>query len=129
MTKGNCRQCGAEIQVAGGRGRPRAYCSHRCRDEAYKDRLARSVWEDERPAPVDASQLLVETLPAMDSMLEQLEKAPPAERLAKAVIESKVLAHNFRRLEPELEPGLAWRAGEMAETIDEAITEIFPGIN
>ena len=65
----------------------------------------------------------------MDAMLEELEKAPPSERLAKAVIESKVLAHNFRRLEPELEPGLAWRAGEMAETIDEAVTEIFPGIN
>lgn len=124
----NCRQCGTPFEVKPGRGRPRAYCSARCRDEAYRDRLARSVTWDERSAPVPAERVAAETLPALEALIADSEAAPPQERLARAVIETRVLAHNFRRLEPDLEPGLAWRAGEMAETIDEAVDQIFPGI-
>lgn len=126
----NCRQCGAAFEVHSGRGRPRAYCSPRCRDDAYRDRLASEIrWDEEtRRQPISSADLVRETIPAIDALLDSTDGAPPPERLARAVIETRVLAHNFRRLEPDLEPSLAWRAGEIAERIDVAVDDLFPTI-
>ena len=129
VTSIGCRQCGAKLPPpVTKRGRPRAYCSARCRDEAYRERLGSEIRWDEKEfrTPIAPEVLIAETLPAVDALLEGVNAAPPPERLARAVIETRVLAHNFRRLEPDLEPALAWRAGEMAETLDSAVEDLFP---
>lgn len=132
MSPIGCRQCGAKLPPpASKRGRPRVYCSDRCKDEAYRDRLSSEIRWDEREvgSPVAPDVLIRETVPAIDALLEAADSAPAPERLARAVIETRVLAHNYRRLEVDLEPALAWRAGEMAETLTEAVEEIFPSVS
>jgi len=48
------------------------------------------------------------------------------ERLAKAVIEARVIARIFLQLETEVDPKLAWRAGRVGSALEESLDTHFP---
>lgn len=50
----------------------------------------------------------------------------PLERLAKAVIEARVIARIFLQLETEVDPKLAWRAGRAGSVMEEILNDHFP---
>lgn len=124
-----CTVCGDPIAPRPTPGRPRLYCSGRCRTEAYRDRQARSIQPAStipRPPQAPAPVIRAEILQATDALFEAEAAAPPAERLARLIIEARVLAHQASLLEPELAPQLAWRVLMLAERITFALDELFP---
>lgn len=50
----------------------------------------------------------------------------PLERLAKAIIEARVISQIFLQLETEADPKLAWRAGQMGSGMEELLNDLFP---
>lgn len=121
-----CVVCGERIQGAS-KGRPRRYCSGRCRTEAWRDRTASTFFEEGMPTPAPAAEPIVraELLEVADLLITGAASAPPEEQLTRAVIETKTLATQYRRLEPHLPKGLAWRAGEASKRLDEAVEDLF----
>ncbi len=50
----------------------------------------------------------------------------PLERLAKKVIEARVIARIFLQLEAESDPKLAWRASRVGSALEEILDTHFP---
>lgn len=112
-------------------GRPRRYCSARCRDEAYRDRQAADLWEpwDGNVSDTDLARAREEMQPQVDQLLEGAKAAPPEERLARAIVETQYLAQTYHQLGSEVPPALQWRSLRMSETITAALRRFFGGID
>lgn len=50
----------------------------------------------------------------------------PLERLAKAIIEARVISQIFLQLETEADPKLAWRAARVGSAMEELLDTHFP---
>lgn len=122
-----CPVCGDEITPRATPGRPRLYCSGRCRTEAYRDRRATTLelgqpFEDQ---PNVDTRVRAELLIVADALIDETRAAPPDEQLLRAVIETRNLAHFYRRLAPRLAAGLAWRADQAGARIATVVDELF----
>lgn len=123
-----CQVCGESIPARPTPGRPRRYCSGRCRTEAYRIRQSEAFNTDlDTPQPRTDAYLRAELLEVADVLLTGDSKATPEEQLARAVIESRTLAATFQRLSTQLPPGLAWRASSMATQISSTLKKLFGG--
>lgn len=74
------------------------------------------------PAP---EVIRAELLEIADVLITDAASAPPEERLVRAVIETRVLASQYRRLEPDLPSNLAWRAADAGRRIDAVVDHLF----
>lgn len=128
METQTCPTCREPLPPRASTGRRRIYCSDRCRDDAYRERLAQAtVWEsiDEQQAPVDEETLKKITAEAISEALANKPEATPEERLAMAILESRNLAWHYNRLGRELRPDLSWRADRMSDSILTALRRLF----
>ncbi|AZA13541.1 hypothetical protein ACFPVT_05600 [Corynebacterium choanae] len=99
-----CAWCAKPI-IAGGRGRPRKYCSHSCRQRAYEQRVnvtgtqipSDAVIITQERASIFSDQLFQLRCAAEDIHTAAAERAPYAE-IAEMCAELVVLAENIERL-------------------------------
>lgn len=78
--------------------------------------------------PLTEAQLRQITIDAIAEALDNKPPAPPEEQLIAAVIETKVLARNYKRLSREVRPDLSWRAERMSDTMTDAVGRLFDGV-
>ena len=127
-----CAQCGRALPPRARTGRPRRYCSGACRTEASRDRQALEVYVEDveqPPAKLVAAQVREELLEVAEAVLVSELSAPPEDRLARAIVETRVLSTEYGRLAPELPPGLAWRAEDMSTSLDRSVDRLFGAPN
>jgi hypothetical protein len=122
-----CARCGERLPPpSSAGGRPRRYCSDRCRHAAKKARWAVEPLEElETVVPADPHALRRESLEAVAGLLEGAPAAPPEEQLARALIEQRALEWRFRRLEPDLPPQLAARSSGFAGHVRDGLDHYF----
>ena len=108
-----CAACNAPL-VPAATGRPRRYCSPRCRKAASRARTA--AWSAP-PTPIEEE-------PA-EAWLVGRESDPDAQVTA-AVIEALLLAASLRRLSGTARKGLRHRCAGLADVIDEGLRRYFP---
>lgn len=77
------------------------------------------------PQPNPEAIVRAELVDVAQALLADAASAPPEDQLARAVIETRILASQYRRLEPELPRGLGWRAAEAGRRIDAVADELF----
>jgi endogenous inhibitor of DNA gyrase (YacG/DUF329 family) len=111
-----CMECGAAVTQPT-TGRPRMYCSKRCRQAAFRrsGSIAKLV-------PVDHMETVGTahgTLPA---------PAHPDDQVARAIFEARGIGAAFFRLGREARPALAWRCEEVGKAIEEALHAYFEEI-
>lgn len=106
------------------------YCSNACKVRAYRERHKVEEEPPRFPAPVQAAvppaKVRLEILEVVDVLFERDETAPPADQLARLIIEVRTIAHHAGRLESVLPPQLAWRAFGLAEQLTDALARYFP---
>lgn len=85
------------------------------------------IWDaiDVQVDPVDEATLRALTIEAAAADLKQAPAAPPEERLVRAVIETRVLAGQFRALGRQVKSGLGLRAESMSDDLTQAIAKNF----
>jgi len=110
-----CVGCGVPIQQPR-TGRPRRYCSTRCKKADYRRRQNEIVWE-----PLDHA--VVEHVP------EPTPSGDPDTAVAGAVLEARTLAGTFRNLGRRARPQLAWRCTKTGEAIHGALDDYFKGVD
>jgi hypothetical protein len=112
----SCLECGALIAQAG-TGRPRLYCSGRCRKAASRRR-----------------QLTVELVAVGHQQTVGAEQvgwpaaAEPDQQVAVAILETRNLAGAFLRLGRDARPQLAWRCESIGLALNEALHRYFEEI-
>jgi hypothetical protein len=122
-----CALCGKPLPISRGTGRPRRFCSAKCRYEA-RHRRARVVNAGEPIAIPEA--------PSRDELAASLTflvdpAAPPAapeDQLARALLELRMVEGSLRRLGPELPPRLAGPTGKLANALDRELRRSFPEV-
>lgn len=110
-----CQHCGGELPARASHraGRPRKFCSDRCRKAAYRQRHQPSYE------------------PALDFVadLPPLPPTPaPDELLARTLLDARCIAATFARLAPVARPQFSWRCERAAVEIARAIDDYFPGV-
>lgn len=99
-------------------GRPRLYCSRRCRQAAF--RRSRRVAE---LVPIDhlepVGRVGAGTLPT---------PAHPDEQVVRALIDARGLVAGLLRLGREARPALAWRCEAVGKALNEALHRYFEEI-
>lgn len=96
--------------------------------EASRDRQAMAVYAEDLPqppAPVVEARVAAELLEVAEAVIVDELSAPPQERLARAIVETRVLSTEYGRLAPELPPGLSWRAADMSDILDRSVDRLF----
>jgi hypothetical protein len=118
-----CLSCGAPLQQAP-LGRPRSYCTERCRSRARRARKSpatlRPFLSGELPG---APQPSAEELEASLDELAGLPPGGPEERVAYCIREATVVAADFARVGRRAPPSLALRCEAIAEQIACAVRE------
>ena len=104
--------CEIEVVPTGSRGPAPAYCSGRCRQRAYKRRLAEA-------AGCELPKVIHARAPRL---------APADERVAVAVLEAERISGALIHLGAEAPPRLAWRCLKVGEVIGCAIDDYFEGV-
>ena len=110
-----CASCGVPIQQPR-TGRPRRYCSPRCKKADYRRRANEIVWE-----PLDHA--VAEHVP------EPTPTPNPDEAVALAIMEARTLAGSFRNLGHRARPQFAWRCVKTGEAIHTALDDYFKGVD
>ena len=121
-----CAECGTPFPVSPrpGRGRPRLYCSDRCRWRAAKRRSRAFPLAPSPAAAVtreDIAEVLASLLPERDVL-----PGPPQEELVTAVLELQSVAGRLAALQRKLPSRLGVRAGLLAVRVRDAIRVVFP---
>jgi hypothetical protein len=110
-----CVGCGVPIQQPR-TGRPRRYCSTRCKKADYRRRHNEIVWE-----PLD---------PAVAEHVPEPTPTPnPDEAVAGALVEARTVAGVFTNLGRRARPQLAWRCTKTGEAIHTALDDYFEGVD
>ncbi len=122
-----CAECSAALPAARATGRPRRYCSARCRQKARRRRSA-LPWPPIAPAhyPVDPLTVSRRTAEAIVATLEGERAAPAVDQLAQGLLEIDWIVYRLAALERDLPRRLAGRAAELARRIREARMQLFP---
>lgn len=126
-----CPHCSGPMPSSKSRGRPRRWCSDRCRREASRARVAErdGGWESLGSAlaeiPDDPLTVRRATLEALADTLEGAPAAPPEDQLAECIRHAQVVAFRLRRLAPEVAPALRGRALGLAESITAGLARHF----
>lgn len=110
-----CSWCSHDItpRAPGHAGRPRHYCSDRCRKAAYRARHRRQL---------EPALAFVAELPALPS------QPSPDELIMRTVFEARGAAATFARLAPIARRDFAWRCEHAAAQIKRTIDDYFPGV-
>ena len=120
MTK--CPGCGAPVRRAGGRGRPKVYCSDACRKAASRSRATSWEWMQENKPQLstwsnDDLGLGDETPVPSGSQVDQV---------AESIIVASALVAEFRRHSvASTSPRVAARCARIADALDAALTSEF----
>ncbi len=117
-----CEFCGAPIARAA-TGRPRRYCSGRCRTAANRER---STFAPAGLDPVDADAVRALTVEAVDAVLAGAAPSDPIGQLAQAVSETEALAVEYGRLARSTPANLAERSAAMSDHLRAGLTRLFP---
>lgn len=104
-----CLECGAPVQQSAA-GRPRLYCSNRCRQAGHRRRC--SLDELSPAAPLEPIGHERGTLPP---------PAPTEDQVACAILEARLVAGAFLRLGREACPQLRWRCEGVGKAVAEAL--------
>lgn len=134
MSSPTCENCREPLPAPARTGRPRKTCSKRCRDALHLERQAQRLIDSEIFEPISDQPPVTEaslrriTIEALADALDNKPPAPPEERLISAVVETRVLAWNFKRLSREVRPDLSWRAELMSDSMTEDLGRIFEGV-
>ncbi len=120
----HCVECGQPLDLPArrGRGRPRLYCSDRCRWRAAA-RARRAGRPAFLPGPPPSRE---EIAGQLAELLPGAERSRPEEELVSSVLEIKSVAVRLSVLAPRLPARLAGRAGLLAARIAEALEVSFP---
>lgn len=111
-------------------GRPRLYCSDRCKNQATRRRRA-LPWPPSAPPgyPTDPGVVNRRTVEALLAVLDGAAPAPAEDQLAQALLEIDWIAYRLAALERELtRADLAGRAGALAQHLRHARRQVFPEI-
>ncbi len=110
-----CSWCAAEITLRspGRPGRPRRFCSDRCRKAAYRARRRRDL---------EPALAFVAELPELPP------EGSPDELIAQTVLQTRGAAATFARLAPVARRDFAWRCEHAAVEIKRTIDDYFPGV-
>jgi endogenous inhibitor of DNA gyrase (YacG/DUF329 family) len=109
-----CLECGSPVRQTAG-GRPRLYCSNRCRQAAHRRRHAGAdLIPAEHLEPL--GQEHGGTLP---------RPAPTEDQVACAILEARAIAGAFLRLGREACPQLRWRCEGVGKALSEALARYF----
>ena len=111
-----CGECGAAVTQPS-TGRPRMYCSKRCRQAAF--RRSRSIAVLVPVGRMETVGTGYGSLPA---------PAHPDDQVARAIFEARGIGAAFFRLGREARPALAWRCEEVGKAIEEALHAYFEEI-
>ena len=108
-----CLECGSPIQQTAG-GRPRLYCSNRCRQAGHRRR--HSLDELSPAASLEPIGQQRGTLPP---------PAPTEDQVACAILETRAIAGAFLRLGRGACPQLRWRCEGVGKALAEALSRYF----
>lgn len=111
-----CLECGAAVTQPV-TGRPRLYCSNRCKQAAFRRSQATADF-----VPVTH----LETVGTARGSLPQ--PAHPDEQVARAILEAHGIAAAFIRLGREACPQLAWRCEGVGTALSDALHRYFKEI-
>ena len=109
-------ECGAAVTQPT-TGRPRMYCSKRCKQAAF--RRSRTIAKLVPLVPVDH----LKTVGTAHGVIQ--EWAHPDDQVARAIFEARGIGSAFLRLGREARPQLAWRCEKIGEAITEALHAYF----
>jgi len=111
-----CLHCGAALPAPKARGRPRIYCSNRCRvAEQYRRRRASA--STERDPEAQGALRAILGLPV-----------DPDEALAQSIVLAYALVSEFRYLAPRVRPEFAGRCALVSQAVEEALGRRFPEV-
>jgi len=119
-----CEACGEPLPEYAGHGRPRRFCSDRCRRAASRRRAAAGSW-----APAVFESAAREPASFEPAALEAMllgDAASTDEQVLAAVLEAQALASLFARLARVARPQFSWRCAEIADALCAAL-ERFDG--
>ncbi len=122
-----CAECPSPLPPAKGTGRPRRYCSERCRQKGRRRRSA-LPWPPAPPPHYPADPLTVRrrTAEALVATMEGEPAAPPEDQLVQGLLELDWIVFRLAMLERDLPRRLAGRAAQLARRIREARAQLFP---
>jgi len=83
--------------------------------------------ETAAPAP-PPEQRRRETVEALIGLVEDSRPSDPESQLARALLEQRTMAWQFRRLGREVGRDLGWRAESVADEIERALDRFFPDV-
>jgi hypothetical protein len=117
--------CGHPFQRAR-TGRPRRYCSDRCRKQALRDRQSFTLSGPLAAGRIDDDALRADTAAAIAAALADVKPSEPVDRLTTAIGETETLAVEYARLAKVTPRNLAVRADQMATHLREGLDRLFP---
>ena len=106
-----CPVCNAEVGRRP-RGRPRYYCSPRCRQAAYRER--RTSWSLD---PLPTEQV---------SLIPSIKTAGTDEPVAQAILEARMVTGALLRPGTVARPQLAWRCAKAGAELRDSLEKYFP---
>lgn len=112
MLAARCFWCNEPLRPSR-RGRPRQFCSDRCRQRWRR-------WRRETLPPVDPE------LAALAAWLWDAERGDPDEAVVAAVLRARSLIPMLRGTARRARPPLAARLVRVAQALEEALAEAFP---
>jgi len=115
-----CAHCCAPIVQPLGAGRPRVYCSTRCRVAGHRARVVREEFETIEVFEVAPAEASVSAPPVAPVSTD--------EQVARAILEARMVAGAFLRLGHEVRPAFAWRCENTGLDIKAALDAYFEGI-
>jgi len=124
-----CRQ---QLPPPAPTGRPRRYCSAKCRQAALRVRTTPAAqdlqaFDPANLVPVvtaDVDQIREQTA-AVDALLDRRPPADPDSRVEHAVLQAKALSFELNRLGQIARPEFAWRCSKLAESINAGLRRYF----
>lgn len=121
-----CAECGRLLPPARGRGRPRIYCTDRCRWRVAQRRRRSFVLPTPLPdpAPGVVQRHIAEDLAGL---LSAEGSGSPEDEIVNAVLELQTLAARMGVAQKRLPARLALRAGLLRAGIVRALREAFGG--
>ena len=120
----NCENCGEALPAYARHGRPRRFCSDRCRRAASRRRAAAGCasWAPAsfEPASFEPASFDEFQPAALEAMLVG-DAASTDEQVLAAVLEAQALAGLFARLARIARPQFSWRCAEIADALRAAL--------
>lgn len=123
-----CQECHGPLPPAARTGRPRKWCSERCRDRRRQRRRARTPFPPIAPLgyPSDPESVRRRTADAIVGALAGDAPAPAPDQAAQAIHELRWLAFRLERIQRDLPPRIGGRIGAVGRGIRDLLARHFP---